>query len=71
MTQTAETLSAQAVQLPPEERMAIVERMLEVLTNPIRLWMPSGPKRRTPGFPPTGVARFTHFPSPRCWPNTR
>ena len=34
MTQTAETLSAQAVQLPPEERMAIVERILDSLDEP-------------------------------------
>ncbi len=34
MTQTAETLSAQAVQLPPEERMALVERILDSLDEP-------------------------------------
>lgn len=31
MTQTAEALSAQAVQLPPDERMALVERILDSL----------------------------------------
>ena len=34
MTQTAEALSAQAVQLPPEERMALVERILDSLDEP-------------------------------------
>ena len=34
MTQTAEALSAQAVQLPPEERMAVVERILDSLDEP-------------------------------------
>lgn len=34
MTQTAEALSAQAVQLPPDERMALVERILDSLDEP-------------------------------------
>jgi putative addiction module component (TIGR02574 family) len=34
MNTTAETLSAQAVQLPPEERMAVVERILDSLDEP-------------------------------------
>ena len=34
MNTTAETLSAQAVQLPPEERMALVERILDSLDEP-------------------------------------
>ena len=34
MNPTAETLSAQAVQLPPEERMALVERILDSLDEP-------------------------------------
>ena len=34
MNPTAETLSAQAVQLPPEDRMALVERILDSLDEP-------------------------------------
>ena len=34
MNPTTETLSAQAVQLPPEERMALVERILDSLDEP-------------------------------------
>lgn len=34
MNLTTETLSAQAVQLPPEERMALVERILDSLDEP-------------------------------------
>lgn len=34
MNPTAEALSAQAVQLPPEERMALVERILDSLDEP-------------------------------------
>lgn len=34
MNQTAETLSAQAVQLPPEDRLALVERILDSLDEP-------------------------------------
>jgi putative addiction module component (TIGR02574 family) len=34
MTSTAETLSAQAVQLPPDERMEVVERILDSLDEP-------------------------------------
>ena len=34
MNQTAETLSAQAVQLPPEDRLALVERILDSLEEP-------------------------------------
>ena len=34
MNTTAETLSAQAVQLPPEERMVVVERILDSLDEP-------------------------------------
>ena len=34
MNTTAETLSAQAVQLPPEERMTLVERILDSLDEP-------------------------------------
>ncbi|MDE2416697.1 MAG: addiction module protein [Burkholderiales bacterium] len=34
MTTTAEALSAQAVQLPPEERMEVVERILDSLDEP-------------------------------------
>ena len=34
MNQTAETLSAQAVQLPPEDRLALVERILDRLEEP-------------------------------------
>ena len=34
MNPTAETLSAQAVQLPPEERVALVERILHSLDEP-------------------------------------
>ena len=34
MNPTAETLSAQAVQLPPEERMALVQRILDSLDEP-------------------------------------
>jgi len=34
MTTTAEALSAQAVQLPPEERMKVVERILDSLDEP-------------------------------------
>jgi putative addiction module component (TIGR02574 family) len=34
MTTTAEALSAQAVKLPPEERMAVVERILDSLDEP-------------------------------------
>ena len=34
MNQTAETLSAQAVQLPPEDRLALVERILNSLDEP-------------------------------------
>lgn len=34
MNQTAETLSAQAVQLPPEDRLALVERILDSLKEP-------------------------------------
>ena len=34
MNPTAETLSAQAVQLPPEERVALVERILDSLDEP-------------------------------------
>jgi len=34
MTHTAETLCAQVVQLPPEERMQIVERILDSLDEP-------------------------------------
>ena len=34
MTQTAEALIAQAAQLPPEERMAVVERILDSLDEP-------------------------------------
>lgn len=34
MTQIAESLSAQAVQLPPEERMALVERIFDSLDEP-------------------------------------
>ncbi len=34
MNPTAETLSAQAVQLPPDERMALVERILDSLDEP-------------------------------------
>ena len=34
MNPIAETLSAQAVQLPPEDRMALVERILDSLDEP-------------------------------------
>ncbi len=34
MNSTAESLSAQASQLPPEERMALVERILDSLDEP-------------------------------------
>ena len=34
MTQTAEALSAQAMQLPSEQRMALVERILDSLDEP-------------------------------------
>lgn len=34
MTLAAETLSAQVVQLPPEERMQVVERILDSLDEP-------------------------------------
>lgn len=34
MNQTAETLSAQVVQLPPEDRLALVERILDSLDEP-------------------------------------
>jgi putative addiction module component (TIGR02574 family) len=34
MSLTAEALTAQAVQLPPEERMAVVERILDSLDVP-------------------------------------
>lgn len=34
MNQTAETLSAQAIQLPPDDRMALVERILDSLDEP-------------------------------------
>ncbi|MEO5658513.1 MAG: addiction module protein [Polaromonas sp.] len=34
MAQTAEALSAQAVQLPPKERMALVECILDSLDEP-------------------------------------
>ena len=34
MTTTAEALSAQAVKLPPEERMEVVERILDSLDEP-------------------------------------
>lgn len=34
MNTTAEALSAQAMQLPPEERMALVERILDSLDEP-------------------------------------
>lgn len=34
MTQTADTLSKQAAQLPPAERMALVERILDSLDVP-------------------------------------
>ena len=34
MNPTAETLSAQAVQLPPDERVALVERILDSLDEP-------------------------------------
>lgn len=34
MTHTAEALIAQAAQLPPEERMAVVERILDSLDEP-------------------------------------
>jgi putative addiction module component (TIGR02574 family) len=34
MTQTADTLSKQAAQLPPAERMALVERILDSLDAP-------------------------------------
>lgn len=34
MTSTAEALCAQAVQLPPEERMEVVERILDSLDEP-------------------------------------
>ena len=34
MTHAADTLSAQVVQLPPEERMQVVERILDSLDQP-------------------------------------
>ncbi len=34
MTHAADTLSAQVVQLPPEERMQVVERILDSLDEP-------------------------------------
>jgi len=34
MNPTAETLSAQAVRLPPDERMVLVERILDSLDEP-------------------------------------
>lgn len=34
MTQTAEAVSAQAVKLPPAERMQVVERILDSLDEP-------------------------------------
>lgn len=34
MTTTADALSAQAVKLPPEERMEVVERILDSLDEP-------------------------------------
>jgi putative addiction module component (TIGR02574 family) len=34
MTTTAEALSAEAVKLPPEERMEVVERILDSLDEP-------------------------------------
>lgn len=34
MTTTAEALSAQAVKLPPEQRMEVVERILDSLGEP-------------------------------------
>jgi len=34
MTTTAEALSAQAVKLPPEQRMEVVERILDSLDEP-------------------------------------
>ena len=34
MNQTAETLSTQVVQLPPEHRLAVVERILDSLDEP-------------------------------------
>jgi len=34
MTTTAEAVSAQAVKLPPEERMEVVERILDSLDEP-------------------------------------
>lgn len=34
MTHAAESLSAQVVQLPPEERMQVVERILDSLDEP-------------------------------------
>ena len=34
MTETAETLRVQAMQLPPEDRMALVEHLLDSLDEP-------------------------------------
>lgn len=34
MTTTAEALSAQAIKLPPEERLKVVERILDSLDEP-------------------------------------
>jgi len=34
MSQTADTLGAQAIQLPPDERLALVEQILDSLDKP-------------------------------------
>lgn len=51
MTLAAETLSAQVVQLPPEERMQVVERILDSLDEPDAsldaLWAEEADKRLT------------------------
>jgi len=51
MSLAAETLSAQVVQLPPEERMQVVERILDSLDEPDAsldaLWAQEADKRLT------------------------
>jgi len=51
MTLAAETLSAQVVQLPPDERMQVLERILDSLDEPDAsvdaLWAQEADKRLT------------------------
>ena len=64
MTTTAEALSAQAAQLPPAERMQVVERILDSLDQPDAALDTLWAMKQVTGWPPTGAARSRRWPCP-------